>query len=245
MGFSRHFRSPTWFGFGCLKQVRDILPMPIGINKVGCCLPEAISTNGVSAAVFSAVLTAISSRLGARAKLMDMKNNRISPFVLLAIMLALGWTKAAFAGPPLLPAAFYGNVLGGNETALNDGVVVVAAIDGVEYARGNLFSNEGQWVYTLKVPADDPETEAVDGGRPGDTVNFSIDGQTFASAPWQGGSNTQVDLALTSGVREASADTSGSPTWLPWLLLGLALFLVIAVWFLFVRPRVQSAAQTG
>jgi hypothetical protein len=172
-----------------------------------------------------------------------MKNNRIFIFTLFAILLALGWTKAAFAGQPLLPAAFYGNVTADNQTTLHAGLVVVATIDGIEYARGNVFSTEGAWVYTLKVPADDPSTEAVDGGRPGDTVIFSIDGEILGNAPWQGGSNTQVDLSLTGEPIVASAETPGSPAWLPWLLLALTFLLIFAFWFLFIRPRNASPAS--
>jgi hypothetical protein len=171
-----------------------------------------------------------------------MKNNRIFVVILLAALLTAGWAKAALAGPPLLPAAFYGSVTADNETVLNDSVLVVAEIEGIEYARAVVVSNEGAWVYTLKVPADDPATEAVDGGRPGDRVAFRINGEILGTAVWQGGSNTQVDLSLTGEIAAASAETSGSPAWLAWALLVLALLLIFAVWFLFVRPRRSSPA---
>lgn len=247
MRFSLHFRHPTWFGFGCRQEVCGIFPIPVGINMVGRCLhramPQVLDTFGVLTGGHSAVNEAASSRVGGRTSPLNMKNNRIFIFTLLAILLALSIPKPAFAGQPLLPAAFYGNVTADNQTTLHAGLVVVAAIDGIEYARGNVFSTEGAWVYTLKVPADDPSTEAVDGGRPGDRVTFSIDGEILGTAPWQGGSNTPVDLSLTGGVGSASAETPNSPAWLPWLLLALALLLVFAVWFLFIRPRNASPAS--
>lgn len=246
MRFSQHFRQPAWIGFGCRQEVHGIFPIPVGLIMAGRCLRRVIETfSGLLTGVQSAVLLAASLWLGLGASPMDMKKNRIPLFTLLIVFLALGWTKAAFAGPPLLPAAFYGSVTADNQTALSDSLVVVAAIDGVEYARGNVFSNEGVWVYTLKVPADNPATEAVDGGRPGDAVTFSINGKILGTASWQGGSNTQVDLSLTGEVVAASAGVSGSPAWLPWLLVVLALLLILGVWFLFIRLRTRRASPAG
>lgn len=245
MHFSLHFRQRPWFGSGCQKEVYGIFPIPVGINRVGPCLRRTTFRVGDTSGVFnggcSADLWAAFLQWALGANPIDMKNNRISIFILLTILLAFVRPNVILAGPPLLPAAFYGNVTADNEPAVNADLVVIAAIDGLEYARGNVISNEGAWVYTVKVPADDPATEAVDGGRSGDTVTFSIDGEILGTAPWQGGSNTQVDLSLTGEPAAAAAESPDTLAWLPWLLVVVALLLVFAVWFLFIRPRRRTA----
>jgi hypothetical protein len=108
------------------------------------------------------------------------------------------------AAPPGLPAAFYGGV------ALDDGephgALISARIDGETFAQATVQQDPSFGsVYLLNVPADDPDTPAVEGGDPGDTVDFLIHlpgGRTYEadeSAAWGRGSLTALDLSFSSG----------------------------------------------
>jgi hypothetical protein len=53
--------------------------------------------------------------------------------------------------------------------------------------------------YALSVPADDPATPGVEGGRPGDSIVFYIGGlRAEQTAVWRGGTNTRLDLTAVS-----------------------------------------------
>ncbi|MCI0397130.1 MAG: hypothetical protein L0332_21285 [Chloroflexi bacterium] len=143
---------------------------------------------------------------------------------------------AAQPAPPPLPASFYGTV-----TVEDPGgeLVVVAVIGGVEYARQPLAMHDGQWIYTLKVPADNPSTPEIEGGRLGDTITFYVKERVVASANWQGGSNTRLDLKIE---QVALAQAGGRALPVPWLLAGLIVLLVLTIFILFWRRRRLSGA---
>jgi len=102
------------------------------------------------------------------------------------------------AAPPPMPASFYGTVTV-NGTDAPEGTPVSAWIDGVRYATTDAFTFDGRSMYALDVPADDPATPEVDGGRPGDTIVFHVGGlKADQTAAWQGGTNTEMNLAAAS-----------------------------------------------
>lgn len=219
MGFSPRASLRAWFVPAGRRRVCGLPPASRWLNNVEQRPNPALH-------LLSIVLPALRSwgRLG------------IWPVVVL-LLISVRQAAAVSAGPPLLPAAFYGSVTPPEQTPVSADIVVIAAIDGVEYARGAIFQNGDEWVYTLKVPADNPSTDAVDGGRPGDTVTFSIGGETLGTAAWQGGSNTQVNLSLTSETEPPSDPTNNSAAWLPWLLVAAAFFLIGVFWLFVIRPR--------
>ena len=99
---------------------------------------------------------------------------------------------------PPLPASFYGAVTvdGADVPA---GTHVSAWIDGVRYATTEAFVYEGRSTYAVDVPADDPATPVVEGGRPGDTTAFQVGGlKAEQTAAWRGGTNTELDLTASS-----------------------------------------------
>jgi hypothetical protein len=54
---------------------------------------------------------------------------------------------------------------------------------------------EGQAFYAINVPADDPATSQVEGGRVGDIIVFQVAGApTGQTAIWRGGGNSRLDL---------------------------------------------------
>jgi len=93
-----------------------------------------------------------------------------------------------------MPASFYGTVTV-NGTDAPEGTPVSAWIDGVRYATTDAFTFDGRSMYALDVPADDPATPEVDGGRPGYTIVLRIGGlKADQTATWHGGTNSRLDL---------------------------------------------------
>ena len=77
---------------------------------------------------------------------------------------------------PMLPTTFWGTVSIDGEDAPN-GTVVSAWIDDVQIAKASVFvSNRGP-IYSLDIPADDPDTPKREGGNEGDVIIFRIDGE--------------------------------------------------------------------
>ena len=105
---------------------------------------------------------------------------------------------ARASGPPPMPASFYGTVTVDGADA-PEGTRVSAWIDRVMYAETHTFIYDGRAMYTIDVPADDPATPEVEGGRPGDTILFHIgELQADQIATWQGGTNTELDLTASN-----------------------------------------------
>lgn len=147
---------------------------------------------------------------------------------------------AAQAGPPPLPASFYGQVLIEGEAP--SPTSISAFIHDVQFAESPLISQAGQWVYALKIPADNPATADIEGGRAGDTVSFFAGDTAVATAVWQGGTNTQLDLTITGQTTIAQAD---NPTPIFGWLIGAALLILFSILFvLFVLWRRQQK-RTG
>lgn len=98
-------------------------------------------------------------------------------------------------GPPAMPASFYGTVTvnGGNPSTP---VTVTARIGGRAVGMSGTFLYHNQIYYALDIPADDPATPEVDGGREGDLVLFFVGSMAAQSALWHGGRNLVVDLAV-------------------------------------------------
>jgi hypothetical protein len=100
--------------------------------------------------------------------------------------------------PPPIPASFYGTVKS-NGKNVPIGTQVSAYINGVQYALSPYSGYNGETVYSLNVPGDDPGTPGViEGGVPGDTIVFFVGGhQAAQTAIWQGGSNNELNLTVT------------------------------------------------
>ena len=114
---------------------------------------------------------------------------------ILAAMLSLAGALPVLAdAPPGLPSSFWGTATlnGGNAP---DGTIVSAWINGVKCTETATFTNIGQSVYTIDVPADDPDTSGVQGGVEGNTIVFQI-GTLNAdqTAIWHEGTNTGFNL---------------------------------------------------
>jgi hypothetical protein len=99
---------------------------------------------------------------------------------------------------PALPSAFWGSVSNQGQNVA-EGTVVSAWIGDVRVSESftSIYSNTS--VYSLDVPADDPDTSAKEGGVNGDAVRFKI-GSSWAaqSGTWQGGTVVNLNLSLAA-----------------------------------------------
>lgn len=126
-----------------------------------------------------------------------MKVRRTIVTVLL-LFLILGAGISPVQAVPPLPSSFYGLVKI-NGRNVQDGALVSATISGVQYALAAVQIYQGDTVYAVDVPGDDPATPGViEGGNPGDTIVFLVNGMPAGeTAPWQSGANIRHNLSLT------------------------------------------------
>ena len=120
----------------------------------------------------------------------------IIPIILLG-MVAIGLVGEAWAVPPF-PHTFYGTVKkdGAN---VPDGTVISAWIGGTQYVTTETITSGADSVYTLKVPGEDPETPAKEGGVDGEIISFSVGSQTAAKTViYSSGSVTQLNITIIS-----------------------------------------------
>ena len=119
---------------------------------------------------------------------------------MLMLVLVLATNSSPVLALPPLPSGFYGTVKI-NGKNVPDGTLVSATISGVQYAYTNSQTYQGNSVYSVDVPGDDPSTPGVlEGGVPGDTIVFLVNGAPAnETAPWQSGKNIRNNLSLTLG----------------------------------------------
>lgn len=117
--------------------------------------------------------------------------------LLLCISLLLTYFGRVKAATPL-PASFYGTVKINGEN-VPEGTIIRAIINGQVVATTQAILFQGQTVYDIEVPADDPNTAIVDGGRDGDVIRFMLAGfMVRKTATWQSGTDTEFNLSLTA-----------------------------------------------
>lgn len=123
--------------------------------------------------------------------------------VLVAVLLlAIVGTHSANAQmvrrtPPALPSSFYGVVIVNGSNPATGGRVV-AWVQDVPVVATVTFRYDGKIVYAINVPGDDPATPSVEGGQPGASARFTVDGQpALPVARWRSGTNLRLDLAVT------------------------------------------------
>ncbi len=104
--------------------------------------------------------------------------------------------------PPVPPLPFnvFGKVVSPGEP-VPDGTVIHAIINGRIVASSPIFtSTRGSGRYTLTVPGDIPDTEAIEGGQPGDIVRVVVEtteGPLSAVTTWEEGDLVRLDLGGT------------------------------------------------
>lgn len=120
-------------------------------------------------------------------------------FWALFLALAAGWLAAspALAFPPL-PSSFFGEVKVNGQN-VPDGTLVRALIGGKVYTDGRTHTYQGSSVFNLDIPGDEAGSEAVEGGREGDVIQFEIGGVLAEqTGQWHSATNVRVNLSASS-----------------------------------------------
>ena len=138
-----------------------------------------------------------------------MTNKKILRISLATLLLVLCNVTPARAFPPL-PSSFYGVVQQEGEN-IPDGTLVEALINGQVMAYTLSGTYEGQSMYSLDIPGDDTTTHAIEGGIPGQIIQFRVGGKLAdQTASWTSGVNQNLDLTL-----DASKEPSSTLATLP------------------------------
>lgn len=130
---------------------------------------------------------------------------------------------------PPLPSSFYGTAKFNGEN-VSEGTIIRALINGRVVAVSYTILNQGESVYAIDVPGDDPTTPEIEGGKEGDMIRFMLAGFLIReTATWQSGTNFAFDLTLTANatlpppqptdtplpVNTATIEPTQTPTELP------------------------------
>ena len=116
-------------------------------------------------------------------------------FLVTLILLAAPGRALAF---PPLPSSIWGTVKL-NGANLSDGTLVEAVISDKVVAYSQTQTYEGNSVYSLNIPGDDPSSAAMEGGREGDTVYFRVGGiQAEQTGVWDSATSVRLDLTAVS-----------------------------------------------
>lgn len=127
--------------------------------------------------------------------------------IVLALVLVFSSFSTAQALPPL-PSSFFGPVrLDG--ALVPAGTLISARISGIEYATTLTTIYEGDSVYSINIPGDDPDTPGKDGGAPGDVVAFYLNGiAANETANWVSGTNVSLPLTFQTNHPPTAANNT-------------------------------------
>ena len=105
--------------------------------------------------------------------------------------------KALTVSGEILPMTLYGSVDVTNIHA-PVGTTITALINGKPLTEAKVANYQGVSVYVLDMPADDVTTQAIEGGQPGQTITFQMNGVSVAqTTTWQPGYAQQVNFTST------------------------------------------------
>lgn len=100
---------------------------------------------------------------------------------------------------PALPSSFYGTVQQG-EANIPNGTLIEALTDGKVVAYSLSETYQGAFVYSLDIPGDNNATDELEGGTPGQSIQFRVGGVLAnQTAAWSSGVNQNLDLTLSVG----------------------------------------------
>jgi hypothetical protein len=124
--------------------------------------------------------------------------------VLLTLVLILLFpTITVLADPPDLPASFYGRVWVSGASAPAGSTIFVYTGE-LELSSVAVTQNPTYGaVYALNIPADNPETGLIDGGKEGDILTFYVQlpsmqrMEATRTSVWRSGANVALDLSFS------------------------------------------------
>jgi hypothetical protein len=127
---------------------------------------------------------------------MKLRLKTFLPVLLCSTILLMPFTSGN-AAPPL-PSSFYGTAKINGENAL-EGTIIRALINGRVVATTSAVIYQGESVYTIDVPGDDPATPEIEGGIEGDMIRFMLGGFLVReTATWQSGTDIEMNLSITA-----------------------------------------------
>ncbi len=139
-----------------------------------------------------------------------------SLLLILALMLTIAMAIPVSAFPQM-PYQISGNVML-NSSAAPAGVSITAKINGVQYAS-TITDSLGRYGYSpafFRIPADDPATTTIEGGRNGDIVQLYVAGVLGGTTTFSSGSITEVDLPTAGVTLNISLSLDGQRTGSGW-----------------------------
>ncbi|HEY82864.1 MAG TPA: hypothetical protein G4O01_06195 [Dehalococcoidia bacterium] len=150
------------------------------------------------------------------------KRTRLIISTLTTVLMGLVLFPTSAVAVPQPPHVFYGAVTVGGAAAA-DGLTVTAAIAGASFPyTPTAQTSGGRYGDDLKfrVPADDPDTGAKEGGVSGDTVVFYVEGVEAGTYSFAVGNVTQLDLSIPAlptlaaptNVQKTTPDNDNTPT---------------------------------
>jgi hypothetical protein len=131
------------------------------------------------------------------------------------ICMACLFTTSPALAIPSLPASYYGMVKI-NDANVPDGTLIQALISGQVFAEVQTQTYQGDSVYTLDIPGDDPDTTVMEGGQDNDTIIFTIGGlEAVQTSPWKSGTNINLDLGVSTSatMQPPQETTTPMPAW--------------------------------
>lgn len=140
--------------------------------------------------------------------------------VLLTIILSLSFINTPVSTAhakraiqqPSMPSSFYGTVTLNGEN-VPAGTTIQAVINGQVVATCQSQVHEGVSVYTIDIPSDDPGSTRMTGGRPGDTITFSVNGlEANETTTWRSGTNIEHHLTVLTPATQEPTTTPRLPT---------------------------------
>src|SRR3954466_3020100 len=118
---------------------------------------------------------------------------------LYAIALLACALLAFAASPPPITSSFYGSTSAAGRS-LPDGTAVSAWMNPTKLAETTSVTADGTSVFALDVPGDIPDTSAIEGAQPGQTITFKVGGATaLETSWWQMGSLSRQNLTVPIG----------------------------------------------
>jgi hypothetical protein len=116
---------------------------------------------------------------------------------LLCITIMLMPYSSVDAAPPL-PSSFYGTAKFNGEN-VREGTIIRTLINGRVVATTSAVIFQGESVYSIDVPGDDPATPEIEGGIEGDMIRFMLGGFLIReTVTWQSGTDIEFNLSLTA-----------------------------------------------
>jgi len=127
-----------------------------------------------------------------------MKNYKLFLVSSIVITLLMGSIVIVYAVPPDQPSSFYGEihfVAGDGEPSVGDTIEAYVPGAATFVAQVSIAEYGADLVYSIRVPADDPDTTTVvEGGTEGGLVTFMISTRVVATGTWHKGTNVNLDI---------------------------------------------------